>query len=208
MTREAFENAIIVNSAIGGSTNAPIHINAIARHIGVELSTDDWQEIGHKVPLLVNLQPAGKYLGEEYHRAGGVPAVVAELMKKKLIREKALTANGKTMGDNCRKSPETITLSVAKPAALYNAGGINIDASSMITEVNESKVCGDKNNFVAVTPTIFASAIIFRCIFSISRRSSLIELRRSVSSPSFKSMLFFAASRSSPWVKASAASLA
>ena len=102
MTREAFENAIIVNSAIGGSTNAPIHINAIARHIGVELSTDDWQEIGHKVPLLVNLQPAGKYLGEEYHRAGGVPAVVAELMKKKLIREKALTANGKTMGDNCR----------------------------------------------------------------------------------------------------------
>jgi len=104
MTREAFENAIIVNSAIGGSTNAPIHINAIARHIGVELSTDDWQEIGHKVPLLVNLQPAGKYLGEEYHRAGGVPAVVAELMKKKLIREKALTANGKTMGDNCRNA--------------------------------------------------------------------------------------------------------
>lgn len=102
MTREAFENAIIVNSAIGGSTNAPIHINAIARHIGVALSTDDWQEIGHKVPLLVNLQPAGKYLGEEYHRAGGVPAVVAELMKKKLIREKALTANGRTMGDNCR----------------------------------------------------------------------------------------------------------
>jgi dihydroxy-acid dehydratase len=104
MTREAFENAIIVNSAIGGSTNAPIHINAIARHIGVELSTDDWQEIGHKVPLLVNLQPAGKYLGEEYHRAGGVPAVVAELMKKKLIREKVLTANGKTMGDNCRNA--------------------------------------------------------------------------------------------------------
>lgn len=104
MTREAFENAIIVNSAIGGSTNAPIHINAIARHIGVELSIDDWQEIGHKVPLLVNLQPAGKYLGEEYHRAGGVPAVVAELMKKKLIREKALTANGKTMGDNCRNA--------------------------------------------------------------------------------------------------------
>lgn len=104
MTREAFENAIIVNSAIGGSTNAPIHINAIARHIGVELTTDDWQEIGHKVPLLVNLQPAGKYLGEEYHRAGGVPAVVAELMKKKLIREKALTANGKTMGDNCRNA--------------------------------------------------------------------------------------------------------
>ena len=104
MTREAFENAIIINSAIGGSTNAPIHINAIARHIGVDLKVDDWQKFGHKVPLLVNLQPAGKYLGEEYHRAGGVPAVVNELMKKKLIREKALTVNGKTMGENCKKT--------------------------------------------------------------------------------------------------------
>jgi len=104
MTREAFENAIIINSAIGGSTNAPIHINAIARHIGVELKVEDWQKFGHKVPLLVNLQPAGKYLGEEYHRAGGVPAVVNELMKKKLIREKALTVNGKTMGENCKKT--------------------------------------------------------------------------------------------------------
>jgi dihydroxy-acid dehydratase len=76
LTREAFENAIVVNSAIGGSTNAPIHVNAIARHIGVKLDIADWETVGHKVPLLVNLQPAGKYLGEEYHRAGGVPAVV------------------------------------------------------------------------------------------------------------------------------------
>ncbi|MEY4091920.1 MAG: L-arabonate dehydratase, partial [Pseudomonadota bacterium] len=104
LTREAFENAIIINSAIGGSTNAPIHINAIARHIGVTLKVEDWQKYGHKVPLLVNLQPAGKYLGEEYHRAGGVPAVVNELMKKKLVREKALTVNGKTMGENCKKT--------------------------------------------------------------------------------------------------------
>ena len=102
LTREAFENAIVVNSAIGGSTNAPIHINAIARHIGVELDIEDWETVGHKVPLLVNLQPAGKYLGEEYHRAGGVPAVVNELMKQGLIHEDAMTANGKTMGENCR----------------------------------------------------------------------------------------------------------
>jgi dihydroxy-acid dehydratase len=102
LTREAFENAIVVNSAIGGSTNAPIHVNAIARHIGVHLDIDDWQKVGHKVPLLVNLQPAGKYLGEEFHRAGGVPAVVNELMKHGLIHEKALTANGKTIGENCR----------------------------------------------------------------------------------------------------------
>jgi dihydroxy-acid dehydratase len=102
LTREAFENAIVVNSAIGGSTNAPIHVNAIARHIGVKLDIEDWETVGHKVPLLVNLQPAGKYLGEEYHRAGGVPAVVAELMKHGLIREAALTVNGKTIGENCR----------------------------------------------------------------------------------------------------------
>src|SRR5690606_25147794 len=74
LTRENFLNAIVVNSAIGGSSNAPIHINAIARHIGVELDIDDWQKHGHKVPLLVNLQPAGEYLGEDYYHAGGVPA--------------------------------------------------------------------------------------------------------------------------------------
>lgn len=102
LTREAFLNAIRVNSAIGGSTNAPIHITAIARHIGVELSIDDWQEHGLDVPLLVNLQPAGEYLGEEFYRAGGVPAVVSQLLNQGLIDESALTVNGKSLGDNCR----------------------------------------------------------------------------------------------------------
>jgi len=102
LTRESFLNAIVVSSAIGGSTNAPIHISAIARHAGVAISLDDWQEHGHRVPLLVNLQPAGKYLGEDYHHAGGVPAVVNELMKQRLIHENAMTANGCTIGDNCR----------------------------------------------------------------------------------------------------------
>ena len=101
LTRAAFENAIRVNSAIGGSTNAPIHLNAIARHVGVPLSVDDWQSVGHKVPLLVNLQPAGEYLGEEFHRAGGVPAVVAELIGVGLIQQDALTVNGRTIGENC-----------------------------------------------------------------------------------------------------------
>jgi len=101
MTRDAFLNAIKVNSAIGGSTNAPIHLAAIARHIGVELPLKDWQDVGHKIPLLVNLQPAGEYLGEDYYRAGGVPAVVAQLMGQGLIREHAMTVNGKTMGENC-----------------------------------------------------------------------------------------------------------
>jgi dihydroxy-acid dehydratase len=102
LTREAFLNAIVVNSAIGGSTNAPIHLAAIARHIGVELAIDDWQTYGHKVPLMVNLQPSGEYLGEDFYRAGGVPAVVAELMKQGLIHEDAITANGQSIGDNCR----------------------------------------------------------------------------------------------------------
>src|ERR671916_1119039 len=102
MTREAFENVIVANSAIGGSTNAPIHINAIAKHIGVPLDNDDWERIGLDIPLLVNMQPAGIYLGEEYHRAGGLPAVMAELIAAGKVRENALTVNGRTMGENCR----------------------------------------------------------------------------------------------------------
>jgi dihydroxy-acid dehydratase len=102
LTLEAFHNAIVVNAAIGGSTNAPIHLAAIARHIGVELPLKDWERLGHKVPLLVNLQPAGEYLGEDYYRAGGVPAVVAQLIGQGLINEGAMTVNGMTMGDNCR----------------------------------------------------------------------------------------------------------
>ncbi len=102
LTLDAFHNAIVVNSAIGGSTNAPIHLAAIARHVGVDLPLDDWQRLGHKVPLLVNLQPAGEYLGEDYYRAGGVPAVVGQLIGQGLIREGAMTVNGRTMGENCR----------------------------------------------------------------------------------------------------------
>ncbi|NDW06191.1 IlvD/Edd family dehydratase [Jiella pacifica] len=102
LTKDAFVNAIRVNSAIGGSTNAPIHLNALARHVGVELSIDDWQTYGEEIPLLVNLQPAGEYLGEDYYHAGGVPAVVNQLMEQGLIKEDALTVNGKSIGDNCR----------------------------------------------------------------------------------------------------------
>src|SRR5207244_9732351 len=90
----------VANSAIGGSTNAPIHINAIARHVGVKLSIEDWETIGYDVPLLVNMQPAGHYLGEEYHRAGGLPAVMHELLKAKRIHGDALTINGRRMADN------------------------------------------------------------------------------------------------------------
>ncbi|TIR27369.1 MAG: dihydroxy-acid dehydratase [Mesorhizobium sp.] len=129
MTRQAFENAIVVNSAIGGSTNAPIHLNAIARHLGVPLDNDDWQKIGLNVPLLVNLQPTGEYLGEDYHHAGGVPAVVAELMKAGLLpHPDAITVNGKSMGDNCRDAVNEnheVIRSADQPLKA-NAGFINL----------------------------------------------------------------------------------
>lgn len=112
LTRSAFHNAIVVNSALGGSSNAPIHVAAIARHAGVELALSDWQQIGHDVPLLVNMQPAGEYLGEDFYRAGGVPAVIGQLIGAGLIQEDAMTVGGRTIGDNCRDAkiirPEVI----------------------------------------------------------------------------------------------------
>ncbi|MGN6144340.1 MAG: IlvD/Edd family dehydratase [Mesorhizobium sp.] len=143
MTREAFENAIVVNSAIGGSTNAPIHLNAIARHLGVKLDNDDWQVVGHKIPLLVNLQPAGEYLGEDYHHAGGVPAVVAELMKAGLLpHPDAVTVNGKSMGENCAGAEvmdpdviRTVADPLKKEAGFINLKGNLFDSAIMKTSV-------------------------------------------------------------------------
>jgi xylonate dehydratase len=100
LTRQAFENAIVVNSAIGGSTNAPPHLQAIARHAGVELDVTDWQTVGFDVPLLVNMQPAGEFLGESFYRAGGVPAVMGELAKAGCLHGGTRTVTGRTMAEN------------------------------------------------------------------------------------------------------------
>ena len=142
LTRAAFENAIVVNSAIGGSTNAPIHINAIARHVGVELDNDDWERIGYDIPLLVNLQPAGEYLGEDYYRAGGVPAVVAELIEQGKIREDAITVNGKTLVENCkgqfskdRRVIKPYSEPLKKQAGFLNLKGNLFDSAIMKTSV-------------------------------------------------------------------------
>ena len=102
LSRESFENAIVVNAAIGGSTNAPPHLQAIARHAGIALNVKDWETVGFEVPLLLNMQPAGEFLGESFFRAGGVPAVMGELMKAGLIREGAMTVSGRTMGENLK----------------------------------------------------------------------------------------------------------
>jgi len=142
LTRDAFLNAIRVNSAIGGSTNAPIHLIALARHMGVELNVDDWQRFGYEIPLMVNLQPAGEYLGEDFYRAGGIPAVMSELMRHDLINESALTANGKTIGENYRSAgiqdPEVIrpfTHPLVKNAGFIVLRGNLFDSAIMKTSV-------------------------------------------------------------------------
>jgi dihydroxy-acid dehydratase len=142
LTREAFENAIVVNSAIGGSTNAPVHITAIARHAGVDLPLPEWQRLGHAVPLIVDLQPAGRFLGEEFHRAGGVPAVIHELMQHGLIHEGAPTVTGRTMGENCRDQStldreviRTFDNPLVEDAGFVVLGGNLFDAAIMKTSV-------------------------------------------------------------------------
>lgn len=141
LTRAAFENAIVVNSAIGGSTNAPVHLNAIAAHIGVELTTADWEMHGYEIPLIVNLQPAGEYLAEEYYRAGGVPAVVAELIAQGKIKP-TLTANGKSLIENCegrftndRKVIFPYDEPMKKNAGFLNFSGNLFDSAIMKTSV-------------------------------------------------------------------------
>jgi dihydroxy-acid dehydratase len=145
MTREAFENVIVVNSAIGGSTNAPIHFNAIARHIGVKLDNDDWEKIGYDIPLLVNLQPAGEYLGEEYHRAGGVPAVVNELIKAGKIRKSALTVNGKTLFDNCKNTlvQDAQVIWPYKKPMKKSAGFLNLKGNLFDSAIMKTSVISD-----------------------------------------------------------------
>ena len=142
MTKAAFENMIAVNSAIGGSTNAPIHFNAIAKHLGVKLDNDDWERVGYNVPLIVNMQPAGEYLGEDFHHAGGVPGVVSRLIKGGLINKVAKTVNGETLYKNCEKFKvldENVIWPIKKPmkhqAGFLNMKGNLFDSAIMKTSV-------------------------------------------------------------------------
>jgi dihydroxy-acid dehydratase len=145
LTRAAFENAIVVNSAIGGSTNAPIHLNAIARHIRVELDNDDWERLGYDIPLLVNMQPAGEYLGEEYHRAGGVPAVVAELIAMGKIDKTAVTVNGKTLYENNegRFSSDRDVIRSHDAPLLEQAGFLNLKGNLFESAIMKTSVISD-----------------------------------------------------------------
>ncbi|MEM9872441.1 MAG: IlvD/Edd family dehydratase [Pseudomonadota bacterium] len=147
MTRQAFENTIVINSAIGGSTNAPIHLNGIARHLGVPLDNDDWQSVGHDVPLLVNLQPAGEYLGEDYQHAGGVPAVIGELIAADLLpHPDAITANGKSMRENCGhvRSEDTKVIKPVSDPLKAQAGFINLKGNLFDSAIMKTSVISDE----------------------------------------------------------------
>jgi dihydroxy-acid dehydratase len=142
LTREAFENAIVVNSAIGGSTNAPIHLNAVAKHIGVPLDLNDWDRIGFDVPLLVNVQPAGEMLCEEYYKAGGLPAVMAELLVQGKLHEQAITCNGRTVKENVkgkeswdRRTIKAYSEPLKKEAGFLHMTGNLFDSAIMKTSV-------------------------------------------------------------------------
>jgi dihydroxy-acid dehydratase len=146
LTRAAFENAIAVCSAIGGSTNAPIAVNAIARHVGVELGNDDWEQIGYDVPLLVNLQPAGEYLGEDYYRAGGVPAVVAELIAMGKIDPTAITINGKSLHENNegRFSTDREVIRSHDAPLKAKAGFLNLKGNLFESAIMKTSVISDE----------------------------------------------------------------
>jgi xylonate dehydratase len=142
MTRDAFINAIVTNTAIGGSTNAPPHMVAIARHMGVELTVQDFQDFGYQHPLLVNMQPAGEFLGESFHRAGGVPAVMGELLKAGHIRKGAMTVTGKTMGDNLtgKQSEDTNVIKTYDAPMRPNAGFIVVKGNLFDSAVMKTSV--------------------------------------------------------------------
>jgi dihydroxy-acid dehydratase len=153
MTRKAFENAIVVNSAIGGSTNAQIHITAIARHVGVELETDAWQQVGYDIPLMANIQPAGEYLCESYHRAGGTAAIMSELLANDKIHGDVLTVTGKRMSENLK--------------------GITIKDEKVITPFN--KPMKQKAGFVVLKGNLFDAAIMKTSVISKSFKDKFLS---------------------------------
>ena len=153
MTRKAFENAIVVNSAIGGSTNAQIHITAIARHVGIDLETDAWQTVGYDIPLMVNVQPAGKHLCESYHRAGGTAAVMSELLSNNKIHGDVITVSGKKMS-SC-------------------LDGHKIKDKDVITEFNNP--LKNRAGFIVLKGNLFESAIMKTSVISDEFRKKFLS---------------------------------
>ncbi|MGF6574299.1 dihydroxy-acid dehydratase [Paraburkholderia fungorum] len=145
MTKEAFENAIVVASALGASSNCPPHLIAIARHIGVELSLDDWQRVGEQVPLIVNCMPAGEFLGESFHRAGGVPAVFQELRKADLVHGECLTVSGRTIAEIADQAPtpDRDVIKTTDEPLKHGAGFIVLSGNFFDSAIMKMSVVGD-----------------------------------------------------------------
>jgi dihydroxy-acid dehydratase len=145
MTKEAFENAIVVASALGASSNCPPHLIAIARHIGVELSLDDWQRVGEQVPLIVNCMPAGEYLGESFHRAGGVPAVFHELTRAKLVHGECLTVSGRTIGEiaESAQTGDRDVIKTTEEPLKHGAGFIVLSGNFFDSAIMKMSVVGE-----------------------------------------------------------------
>ncbi len=151
MTRKAFENAIVLNTALGGSTNAQIHINAMAQHAGVHVSMSDWQDFGWDVPLLVNMQPAGQYLGEEFYRAGGVPSVQYELLQNGKLHGDVMTVNGCTLADNVYETQDRKVVYAYNQPMMEQAG------------------------FAVLTGNMFDHAIMKTCVISDDFRKNYLQ---------------------------------
>jgi dihydroxy-acid dehydratase len=166
MTREAFENAIVVNSAIGGSTNAPIHLIAVAKHMEIDLTVEDWDTHGFGIPLLLNMQPAGEYLGEEYYRAGGLPAIMAELLDAGKLNASALTCNGRTVVENVKgkNSWDRRVIREFNNPILENAGFLHLRGSLFDSAIMKTSVISKefRQNFLENPddPNAFEGAVL------------------------------------------------
>jgi dihydroxy-acid dehydratase len=168
MTKKAFENAVVAAAALGASSNCPIHMVAIARHMGVDHTVEDWQRLGPDIPLLVDLQPAGRFLGEAFHRAGGVPAVLKELLNAGKLHADALTVTGKTLAENLDSVPEPdreVIRSYAKPMKA-NAGYVVLSGNLFDSAVMKISVIDDafRKRFLSdpAHPNVFeGKAVVF-----------------------------------------------
>ena len=146
MTKKAFENAVIVASAIGGSSNATTHLLAIAKHMGIKFDLSNWQKLGHKIPLLVDCQPAGKYLMEGFYKAGGIPAVMKELIKNKKLNTKVKTVTGKNLGQNLKRKIKVNSkvIKTFKKNLSQNAGFLVLRGNFFNSAIMKTSVISDE----------------------------------------------------------------
>ena len=146
MTKKAFENAVVVASAIGGSSNATTHLLAIAKHMGIKFDLSNWQKLGHKIPLLVDCQPAGKYLMEGFYKAGGIPAVMKELIKNKKLNTKVKTVTGKNLGQNLKRKIKVNSkvIKTFKKNLSQNAGFLVLRGNFFNSAIMKTSVISDE----------------------------------------------------------------